>query len=116
MTDRQHHVALQPTHEFIKRVIRNICVAFLMILAALVLGMCGYHAFEHMSWVDSFVNAAMILSGMGPVGQLTTESGKIFAGCYALFSGLFFILVVGVVIAPIAHRFLRKIHLESGGF
>jgi hypothetical protein len=109
----KHHPALVPTPVFVGRMLRNLFVAFLMILAALFMGMWGYHHFEKMSWIDSYVNAAMILSGMGPVGTLNTAGGKIFAGTYALFSGLFFILVVGVIIAPIANRFFKKIHLES---
>jgi len=76
--------------------------------------MAGYHILENMGWVDAFVNAAMILSGMGPVGTLQTDAGKIFAGCYALFSGLVFITVTGIVLAPVAHRALHKFHLESG--
>jgi hypothetical protein len=75
--------------------------------------MLGYHSFEQMSWVDAFVNAAMILSGMGPVTTLQTEGGKIFAGCYALFSGIAFITSLGVVFAPAVHRFLHKFHLEE---
>lgn len=75
--------------------------------------MLGYHLFEHMSWVDAFSNAAMILSGMGPLTPLVTTGGKIFAGCYALFSGLAFIVLLGVMFAPIIHQFFRKIHLES---
>jgi len=67
-----------------------------------------------MGWVDAFENAAMILSGMGPVSILHTEAGKIFAGCYALFSGLLLITVTGIVLAPVIHRGLHKFHLESG--
>ena len=66
-----------------------------------------------MTWLDSFVNAAMILSGMGPVGQLQTDIGKLFAGCYALFSGLAFVSAIGVVFAPIFHRFIHRFHLEA---
>jgi hypothetical protein len=84
-----------------------------MLIFALAVGMCGYHGFEAMPWVDSFCNASMILSGMGPMGELKTEGGKIFAGCYALFSGLAFIVVVGVILAPVVHRFLHKFHLET---
>ena len=85
-----------------------------MVAVALAIGMAGYHFFEDMNWVDAFVNAAMILSGMGPVATLQTNAGKIFAGCYALFSGLMFITVTGIVLAPVAHRALHKFHLESG--
>ena len=84
-----------------------------MIFIALGIGMTGYHGFEGMGWVDAFENAAMILSGMGPAADLKTDGGKIFAGCYALFSGLMFITVAGVLLAPVAHRALHKFHLES---
>ncbi len=80
--------------------------------AALGIGMSGYHYFEELSWIDSFANASMILSGMGPLSQLQTDSGKVFAGAYALFSGLTFITVVGVVLAPIIHRVFHRFHLE----
>jgi hypothetical protein len=85
-----------------------------VVAVALGIGMAGYHYFEKMGWVDAFENAAMILSGMGPVVTLQTDAGKIFAGCYALFSGLMFITVTGIVLAPVAHRALHKFHLESG--
>lgn len=85
-----------------------------MVAVALGLGMADYHYFEEMNWVDAFENAAMILSGMGPVSTLQTDPSKIFAGCYALFSGLMFITVTGIVLAPVAHRALHKFHLESG--
>jgi len=85
-----------------------------VVAGALGIGMAGYHFIENMGWVDAFVNAAMILSGMGPVATLQTDAGKIFAGCYALFSGLMFITVTGIVLAPVAHRALHKFHLESG--
>lgn len=75
--------------------------------------MAGYHVFEGMGWVDAFTNAAMILSGMGPANPLQTTAGKIFAGVYALFSGLAFISAAGVVFAPIFHRFLHKFHLDA---
>ena len=79
--------------------------------------MVGYHSFERLSWIDAFANAAMILSGMGPLAPLTTTGGKLFAGFYALFSGLALITIAGVVFAPVVHRFLHRFHLEheSGG-
>ncbi|HZM04779.1 MAG TPA: hypothetical protein VFC44_17395 [Candidatus Saccharimonadales bacterium] len=76
-------------------------------------GMFGYHSFEKMGWTDAFVNAAMILSGMGPVTELHTQGGKIFAGCYALFSGLAFIVLIGLILTPAIHRFLHKFHQEE---
>ena len=88
-------------------------MASVLIAFALGLGMAGYHFLENLSWLDAFTNAAMILSGMGPLAPLQTTAGKIFAGCYALFSGLAFLTSVGVVFAPVFHRFLHKFHLES---
>jgi hypothetical protein len=76
--------------------------------------MLGYHYFEGMSWLDAFANASMILSGMGPFGPLQTDSGKLFAGLYALFSGLAFITTAGIILAPVAHRLMHKFHVESG--
>ena len=98
---------------FYRRLGRSAAVALLVIVVALGIGMVGYRAFESMSWVDAFVNAAMILSGMGPVSSLQTDAGKIFAGCYALFSGLAFITSIGIVFAPAFHRFLHKFHVEE---
>jgi hypothetical protein len=79
-------------------------------LSSLFVGMLGYYYFEHLSWPDAFVNAAMILSGMGPLNPLNTTAGKIFAGCYALYSGLIFIVILGIILAPIIHRFFHKLH------
>ena len=75
--------------------------------------MAGYSYFESMSFADAYVNAAMILSGMGPVGNLQTDGGKIFAGCYALYSGLTLVAALGIMFAPVIHRFLHKFHLED---
>jgi sterol desaturase/sphingolipid hydroxylase (fatty acid hydroxylase superfamily) len=100
--------------EFFRRVANSLLLGLLVVVSALGLGMAGYHFLEKLSWVDAFVNAAMILSGMGPVAALQTTAGKIFAGCYALFSGLVFISVAGILIAPVAHRALHKFHHEPG--
>ncbi len=82
--------------------------------AGLGIGMAGYAAFEGMSLADSYVNAAMILSGMGPMGELKTTPGKVFAGSYAIFSGLVIVIATGVVLAPIFHRVLHRFHMETG--
>ena len=82
------------------------------IVVWLVIGMAGYGGFEGMGVVDAFVNAAMILSGMGPISELKTNGGKIFAGCYALYSGLALITVAAITLSPVFHRFLHKFHLE----
>ncbi len=89
-------------------------LGFALIAASLVVGMLGYHYIAEQTWPDSFLNAAMILSGMGPIGELNSTAAKIFAGSYALYSGLALILIAGIILAPIVHRFLHKFHLESG--
>jgi hypothetical protein len=104
---------LLPRRQFIVRLARSAALALVVVVVALGIGMVGYRGFEPMSWVDAFVNAAMILSGMGPVSSLQTDAGKIFAGCYALFSGLAFITSLGIVFAPAVHRFLHRFHVEE---
>ncbi len=103
---------LAPRRVFYARLGRSGVVAGAIVFVAIGLGMLGYRILENMSWLDAFLNAAMILSGMGPVGPLQTPAGKLFAGCYALFSGLVFISVTGVLFAPVFHRFIHKFHLE----
>lgn len=93
--------------------LRNSFIGITLIAVALLIGMAGYHFSEHMSWIDSFLNASMILSGMGPATTLTTTAGKLFAGFYALFSGLAFIAIVVIMLSPVIHKFFRKIHLET---
>jgi hypothetical protein len=91
----------------------NFGAACLLIGLSLVVGVIGYHYFEGMNWIDAFANASMILSGMGPFGPLTTSGGKIFAGLYALYSGLVVILATGVILAPLFHRVLHRFHVEG---
>lgn len=102
-----------PFHRFIKKFTRNLLIGIAVIALCLGVGMFGYHHFEKMPWVDAYVNAAMILSGMGPVVELKTTAGKIFAGSYALFSGIVFLFVIALIFAPIVHRFLHKFHMEE---
>jgi len=97
---------------FVKHIIRNILLVIFAIIIALSIGIFGYHHFENMSFVDAFLNAAMILSGMGPVTELHTTGGKIFAGCYAIFSGLMFIVIIGLLLAPVVHRIFLKMKLD----
>ena len=104
---------LLPRAAFYVRMVRSLALAFAIVLVSLGIGMAGYHGFENLSWLDAFLNAAMILSGMGPVAVIQTTGGKLFAGCYALFSGLALITTVAVVFAPIFHRFLHKFHLDT---
>lgn len=87
--------------------------SFLLLAFGLGIGIIGYHEFESMDWLDAFLNASMILGGMGPVDVLHTEAGKIFAGLYALFSGLIFLVTVGLFFSPLIHRLLHKFHFEE---
>jgi hypothetical protein len=104
---------LLPRRAFYARVAWSLALAFAIVLGSLGIGMAGYHGFENLSWLDAFLNAAMILSGMGPVAPMQTTAGKLFAGCYALFSGLALISTLAVVFAPLFHRFLHKFHLDT---
>jgi len=108
---QQHQ--LPSTRIFLKRLIRSLFIGLVIIAISLGIGMIGYRYYESMSWVDAYVNAAMILSGMGPVTTLQTEGGKIFAGSYALFSGIVFLIIIAVIFAPVFHRFLHKFHIEE---
>ena len=98
---------------FSSRLARSGAWAFAMIAASLVIGMAGYMGFEDMGFVDAFVNAAMILSGMGPMSPLQSTAGKIFAGLYAIASGLLLFAVAGLVLAPVYHRLLHRFHVEE---
>jgi hypothetical protein len=104
---------LLPWAHFIHRLARNFGVASALIGVSLAAGMAGYHSLEGMDWVDAFANAAMILSGMGPLAQLNTVSGKVFAGVYALYSGLMLIVATGIILAPVIHRMLHQFHVDS---
>ena len=110
----EHHLTpLLPWPQFRARMAAAAGIGLALIGVSLVIGMLGYRYIAGQAWPDAFLNAAMILSGMGPVGELKTTGAKIFAGIYALYSGLTLISIVGVVIAPIVHRFLHKFHLEA---
>jgi hypothetical protein len=98
---------------FARRLGGSVAGAAVLIGLSLGAGMCGYHLLEGMSWIDAFVNASMILSGMGPMGELHTTAGNVFAGSYALYSGLALILATGLIFSPIFHRVLHRFHLEA---
>lgn len=104
---------LLPKPAFRRRVARHGGLGLLLALLALSVGVVGYHIFEGMPLIDALVNASMILSGMGPVDQLHTSAGKIFASAYALFSGAGFLVIVGIIMAPVIHRFLHRFHVEG---
>lgn len=104
---------LAPRHAFFWRMVKFFGFAFIVIGVALALGVLGYHYIAGFTWIDSLLNASMILGGMGPVGELPSVAGKVFASFYALFSGLVFISVIGIVLAPVAHRALHVFHLDG---
>ncbi len=95
------------------RLARSIAIWFSLMLIGLAVGMAGYSGFEGMGWRDSYLNAAMILSGMGPVTELRTDGGKLFAGSYAIFSGLVIVLATGVVLSPIVQHVLHVFHADT---
>lgn len=112
MFERKHQ-KLVPAPVFIKRLFIFIGMAILLILSALIIGIAGYHWIAGFNWVDALLNASMILGGMGPVNPLINTGAKIFASAYALFSGLVFIAVMGIVFSPIVHRMLHKFHIDD---
>ncbi len=109
--NKSHALASLPT--FAKRVVLNFVIGLFIILISLCLGMTGYIYFEKMALIDAYENAAMILSGMGPVLPMHTAAGKIFAASYALFSGVVFLAVIAIIFAPIFHRFLHHFSIKD---
>jgi hypothetical protein len=111
------HVMSQTTprdlrRALVHRLIRNASIVSVLISGALALGATGYHTLDGLPWLDAVLNAAMILTGMGPVNPVTTASAKVFATFYALFSGVFFLTMVAVLLAPAVNHFLRRFHLD----
>ena len=104
---------LLPRRAFLLRLARSFVAGLGLVAISLAAGMAGYHFLESLSWLDAFVNASMILSGMGPLANPQTTGGKLFAGCYALYSGLVVIIIAGIIFAPLFHRFLHKFHVED---
>jgi hypothetical protein len=97
---------------FVQKLARNITFAVLLVFWSLVVGAVGYHLTQGLPWIDSFLNASMILTGMGPVDQLTNTSAKLFAIFYAIFSGTVFLTTAALVLVPVAHHVLHRFHLE----
>ena len=98
---------------FYQRILKNILIALLIMAVCLIIGIAGYHYTDNIPWIDSVHNASMILSGMGPVVEIKSDTGKIFSSAYALFSGVVFITNVGVILAPAVHRIFHRLHLED---
>jgi hypothetical protein len=104
--------SLLPFRKFLRRLLNHVLAGLAIIAVSLGIGIAGYHFLEGLPWIDALLNASMILGGMGPVDPLKTTAGKVFASGYALFSGVIFLVVVGIMIAPAAHRVLHRLHLE----
>jgi hypothetical protein len=112
MYEHRSHALLAP-RRFVLRVLRHFALAAALLAFSLWIGMAGYEHYEHLAWRDAFLNAAMLLGGMGPVNNPVTPAGKLFAGCYALYAGLIFIFTAGIILAPLVHRMLHLLHCEE---
>ena len=109
MYESRKHPPL-PLKRFIQRLITHFFAAMTLLGGSLIVGMYGYERLEQLSWRDAFLNSAMLLGGMGPVNTPTTDAGKIFAGVYALYAGLFFLVTVGIMFTPVLHRIMHTFH------
>ena len=109
----RHNQALITRRQFILRLLRHFWVSLGLILVSLAIGMAGYHWLEGLAWLDAFLNAAMILGGMGPVAPLQTPAGKLFAGLYALYSGMLLLVAISILLLPVLHRLLHTFHLDD---
>jgi hypothetical protein len=101
-----------PGHRFALRLLRHLLVSVGIVVVSLVVGIAGYEHFEHLGLRDAFLNAAMLLGGMGPVDTNLSPAGKVFAGAYALYAGLVFVVAAGVLLAPVVHRILHSVHCD----
>ena len=110
--ERRLHPLL-PRSYFLQRLLRHFALAALLLLLSLWLGMAGYEHYEQLPWRDAFLNASMLLGGMGPVNNPVTPDGKLFAGCYALFAGMVFIVTASIILAPVLHRMLHLFHCDE---
>ncbi len=109
----QKNQRLLPQAEFIRRLGWSVGFGLLLVAFSLSVGIVGYHWLCGLSWIDSFLDAAMILSGMGPLSPITSTAGKLFAGFYAIYCGIALIGTTGVIFAPVIHRALHRFHLED---
>lgn len=98
-----------------RRIAKHLAVAWVVAAGSLAAGMAGYVWFERLSWLDAFLNAAMLLGGMGPLHSPATAGGKLFAGLYALYAGMVFLVVAAIIVAPVVHRVLHRFHWEDRG-
>ncbi|HUX84146.1 MAG TPA: hypothetical protein VMV20_02860 [Chitinophagaceae bacterium] len=115
MNFENKHQSLAPRSVFYQRLMKSATLALIILTVSLLIGILGYHYIGGLKWIDAIHNASMILSGMGPVADITSVSGKLFSSAYALFSGVVFITNIGIFLAPAIHRFLHKLHLQNTG-
>jgi uncharacterized protein involved in cysteine biosynthesis len=108
-----HHAPLLPRRQFAHRMLRTFVLAGVLVTVSLGMGALGYHWIAGLPWIDALLNAAMILTGMGPVDPMTSAAAKLFATVYALFSGVAFLTIVALLLAPVGHRLLHRFHLEQ---
>lgn len=113
MAFEYHKQPLAPRKIFLLRLIKFTGLSFSILFFSLLIGMLGYHHLAALSWTDALLNASMILTGMGPVNPMETTQAKLFAACYALYSGIAFLSFAAVLAAPIVHRFLHLLHLDE---
>ena len=104
---------LLPHPEFLKRMAWSVGICLVVLVISLTMGTTGYHFLGELPWLDALLNASMILAGMGPVDAMRSSSGKLFATGYALYSGVAFLTTMAILLAPLAHRFMHKFHLED---
>jgi hypothetical protein len=112
MYESRHERPIPPAH-FFRRLLRHGAASAGLLVGSLLLGMAGYAGFERLSWTDAFLNAAMLLGGMGPVDPPRTEAGKLFAGTFALYAGLVFLVAAAVLFSPVFHRLIHKFHWDA---
>ena len=109
----RHHDQLAPISVYVQRIAGSVALAFALIAVALTIGIMGYHFIAGFNFVDSLLEASMILGGMGPVRELPSDTAKVFASIYALFSGVIFIALMGIILSPTAHRVMHKFHIDE---
>ena len=112
MYEHKHEKLATPS-VFVKRMLASVLIALMLITVALTIGILGYHFIAGFDWVDSLLEGSMILGGMGPINSLASSGAKLFASAYALFSGLIFIAIMGIILAPVTHRMLHRFHLDE---
>lgn len=108
-----HHAPLLSHGQYLRRLAGHFLVAIAIVSASLLVGMEGYRYYEGLEWRDAFLDAAMLLGGEGPIHQPRTPGGKVFAGLYALYAGIVFIVVAGIIVAPVVHRVAHRFHLAD---